>query len=195
MPGWSEHHQLQLEEAAHELENVTSIFDTVLRISTINASHDKHNFTVFPAAQFLLELTDLFEPIADAGGQILSCTTNDTMSGSIRGDRKMLRQMLVNLIENAICHCPAGAVITLAASVTDKGETCIQVSDNGPGIPADKINDAMEPFYRLDASRSTPGSGLGLALVSAIATRHQAHLTLVDNQPGLRVSIVFPPAD
>ena len=190
-----EHHQMQLEEAAHELENVTSIFDTVLRISTINASHDRQNFTVFPAAQFLLELTDLFEPIADAGGQALSCTTNDMMCCNIRGDRKMLRQMLVNLIENAICHCRAGAVITLAASATEKGETCIQVSDNGPGIPSDKINDAMEPFYRLDASRSTPGSGLGLALVSAIATRHQAQLTLADNQPGLRVSIVFPPVD
>ena len=190
-----EHHQMQLEEAAHELENVTSIFDTVLRISTINASHDKQNFTVFPAARFLLELTDLFEPIADAGGQVLSCTTTDRVCCNIRGDRKMLRQMLVNLIENAICHCPAGAVITLAASATEKGETCIQVSDNGPGIPSDKINDAMEPFYRLDASRSTPGSGLGLALVSAIATRHQAQLTLVDNQPGLRVSIVFPPVD
>ena len=190
-----EHHQMQLEEAAHELENVTSIFDTVLRISTINASHDKQNFTVFPAAQFLLELTDLFEPIADAGGQVLSCNTNDRVCCNIRGDRKMLRQMLVNLIENAICHCSAGAVIRLSASATEKGETCIQVSDNGPGIPSDKINDAMEPFYRLDASRSTPGSGLGLALVSAIATRHQAQLTLADNQPGLRVSIVFPPVD
>ena len=190
-----EHHQMQLEEAAHELENVTSIFDTVLRISKINASHDNQNFTIFPVAQFLIELADLFEPIADAEGQVLKCTVYDTMLGSIRGDRKMLRQMLVNLIENAICHCPEGAVITLAASVTDRDEISIQVSDNGPGIPADKINEALEPFYRLDASRSTPGSGLGLALVKAIATRHQAQMTLDDNQPGLRVSIVFPSID
>ena len=184
--------QMQLEDAIHELDEVTSIFDTVMRISKISAIHDDHNFTAFPAAHFLLEMAELFEPIADAGGQRLSCVMEENMVGDIRGDRRMLRQMLVNLIENAICHCPEGAEISLAACLTAKHEVCIQVSDNGPGIPAEKIHDVLEPFYRLDGSRSTPGSGLGLALVNAIATRHEALLTLENNEPGLRVSVVFP---
>jgi signal transduction histidine kinase len=191
-PALGEARQQQLEEAASELEGVTEIFDTVLRISKIAASHDNHNFTVFPAGPFLQEIAELFEPIAESGGQTLSCTI-DEAAANIWGDRRMLRQMMVNLVENAICHCPPGAHIALAATVSSAGHARIEVRDDGPGVPANLTMRILEPFYRLDASRSRPGTGLGLALVKAIASRHQAQLILEDNLPGLRVSVTFPP--
>ncbi len=191
-PALDDTRQQQLEEAASELENVSEIFDTVLRISKIAASHDSQNFTEFPVGPFLQEIVDLFEPIADSNGQTLSLPTDEAVSAIIRGDRRMLRQMMVNLVENAICHCPQGAHITIAATVNSTGNPCIQVIDDGPGIPLEKTVQVLEPFFRLDASRSSAGNGLGLALVNAIASSHQAQLTLEDNQPGLRVSVIFP---
>jgi signal transduction histidine kinase len=192
-PALDEEQLQQLEEAAGELEGVSDIFDTVLRISKITASNDEQNFTVFSAGPFLLEIAELFEPIAESSGQSMTCIVKDEEAANIRGDRRMLRQMMVNLVENAICHCQQGAHITLSAARNSTGNTCIQVIDNGPGIPAEKSAEVLEPFYRLDASRSTPGSGLGLALVNAIVQRHRAQLTLEDNEPGLRVSVAFPP--
>ena len=105
----------------------------------------------------------------------------------------MLQQMLVNLIENAICHCPAGTEITLATGEAPRHSAYVVISDTGPGIARELRQKVLEPFFRLDASRSSPGSGLGLTLVKAIAVRHAATLSLEDNDPGLRVRISFPP--
>ncbi|ASJ75668.1 sensor histidine kinase [Granulosicoccus antarcticus] len=191
-PALDEPRQQQLEEAVGELENVSEIFDTVLRISKIAASHNNQNFTVFPIGPFLQDIVDLFEPVAESNAQSLSCSLDSSGSANIQGDKRMLRQMMVNLVENAICHCPKGAHITLAATMSSTKNPGIVVVDDGPGIPLEKTAQVLEPFYRLDASRSSPGSGLGLALVDAIANRHQAQLRLEDNQPGLRVSVIFP---
>ena len=108
----------------------------------------------------------------------------------VDGDSQLLQQLFSNLIENAICHNGPGTVIRLSA--TTQGDAVIaRVADNGTGIAEDKREEALKPFYRLDESRSTPGNGLGLALAAAIAKRHEAHLTLSDNNPGLRVQATF----
>jgi signal transduction histidine kinase len=108
----------------------------------------------------------------------------------LRGDPELLTQMVVNLVDNAIRHTPPGAKISVHARA-DRGRLELAVSDNGPGIPEKERKNVLRPFYRLEASRTTGGNGLGLSLVAAIAQRHAAKLTLTDNDPGLRVSILF----
>jgi signal transduction histidine kinase len=102
-----------------------------------------------------------------------------------------LTQMVVNLIENSMRHSPPGTRISVRAHII--GENLeIAVCDTGTGIaPKDREN-VLRPFYRLETSRTTEGSGLGLSLVAAIAKYHQAKLSLGDNAPGLRVAVLFP---
>jgi signal transduction histidine kinase len=99
-------------------------------------------------------------------------------------------QMLANLVENSTVHCPSGARISLALS--NESGTVVTLADNGPGIPPDARDMVLRRFSRLDASRSTSGSGLGLALVKAVADLHGAGLVLSDAGPGLRIEVRFP---
>ena len=103
----------------------------------------------------------------------------------------MIQQLLINLLNNAINHCPEGSEIHLGAAQKDQS-VVLTVTDNGPGIPADERDNIFKPFFRLSQSRTTPGNGLGLALVKAIADAHQADIQLSDTAPGLRVQITFP---
>jgi signal transduction histidine kinase len=99
--------------------------------------------------------------------------------------------MLANLIDNALHHCPKGTLITLVLSNNPAPQ--LTIADNGPGIPEAERDNVFRRFYRLERARSTPGHGLGLSVVSAIAELHGASITLADNQPGLRVQVLFPP--
>ena len=108
----------------------------------------------------------------------------------VRGDAELLTQAITNLIENALVHTPAGSHIGLSVRRTE-GDVVITVADDGPGIPIDQRSKVLQRFYRLDASRHSPGAGLGLALVSAIVALHEAQLSLSDNCPGLRAEIIF----
>lgn len=114
----------------------------------------------------------------------------DEGTGYVIGSRQLLFQALANLVDNAIKNTPEGGTIALSVERVD-GEARLSVRDTGPGIPEADRERVMEPFVRLDNSRSTPGSGLGLALVSAIARLHGAKVELSDNKPGLAVSLVF----
>jgi len=182
----------KLDRAQSEMETLGGVLDTVLRISRIETSDDSSSFTTFSAAELVRDLAQTFEPVLEGNGQSLDWETVPSSGAPIFGDRKMVQQMLVNLIENASRHAGTGAQIELAAR-SDNGATTIIVADNGPGIPAEKRDEVFEPFRRLNVSRGTPGAGLGLALVKAIASRHHARVALDDNHPGLRVTIVFAP--
>lgn len=99
--------------------------------------------------------------------------------------------MLINLIENASRHSGAGTHVRLELHpVAGAARFCI--SDDGRGIPAEKYDEVFQPFRRLEADRHTPGSGLGLTLVRAVATRHHARIEMGDNAPGLKVVVTFP---
>ena len=102
--------------------------------------------------------------------------------------------MIANLIENALRHAGQGSKIDIALT-QEKGVTVLCVADNGPGIPADEREKVLQRLYRLDRSRNTPGNGLGLSLVNAVAALHSADLSLQDNEPGLRVVVTFPAKD
>jgi signal transduction histidine kinase len=108
----------------------------------------------------------------------------------IRGDAELLTQLFSNLIENAIRHTPSGARILIGLKVQDGAAVAI-VEDNGPGIPPGEHDKIFRRFYRLTSSRSTPGNGLGLALVAAIANLHNARIGLRDSRPGLKFQTSF----
>ncbi len=110
----------------------------------------------------------------------------------MHGDRELLTQMLANLVENGLRHTPAGTVLTTRLSKC-ADRVRLEVSDTGRGVPEEERARVLERFYRLDRSRSTPGSGLGLGLVAAVAKLHGARIALEDNEPGLRVVLEFDP--
>jgi signal transduction histidine kinase len=135
------------------------------------------------------DVGEAYAPVAEDSGQRLKTVLASVPL--IQGDRELLTQMVANLIENPIRHCPADVEITIGL-ILEGGSPVLRITDTGPGIPASEREKVFRRYYRLEASRTTPGSGLGLALVKAVADLHGASVELSDNNPGLRVTIRFP---
>jgi signal transduction histidine kinase len=174
------------------IDNVDAILETfgaLLRIAQIEAGTRRSGFQSVSLSALLSGLTEAYQPVADERAQRLG--TRIAPDLWVVGDRDLLTQMFANLIDNAIVHSAAGADLAVEA-VSTPGGIQIMVSDNGPGIPQQYRQAVLQRFYRLDRSRTTPGSGLGLSLVSAVASLHDATLALADNEPGLRCLLVFP---
>ena len=132
---------------------------------------------------------ELYHAVAEDKDCELTWESGDDVT--IMGNRQLLAQAVSNLLENAIKYtCPNGR-ITLTVS-SENNQAIIVVGDNGIGIPEQDHDRVFEPFQRLDSARSSPGSGLGLSLVRAVADLHKAEISLHDNKPGLRVEIRFP---
>ena len=136
------------------------------------------------------DIVDLYGPAAE---ERMIAMRYDEGHGAVIGSRQLLFQAVANLVDNAIKNTPDGGAISLSVKRT-ASEVNLVVADTGPGIPEADRDRVLEPFVRLDSSRSTPGSGLGLALVTAIARLHGARIELADNKPGLSVSLVFSAA-
>ncbi len=135
------------------------------------------------------ELVELFEPVARAQGITLSSAHSGNTI--VHGNRQLLAQLMTNLIENALKYIPAGGRIEVRASRLYR-HVRLTVSDNGPGIPPEDRERAVQPFARLAKGDQTQTSGLGLSLVAAIARLHRARLALESNDPGLRVVLDLP---
>ncbi|WP_394690584.1 ATP-binding protein [Hoeflea sp.] len=181
-----------LKNASDEVANLTDIFDTTLRISKLSAGTADVEFSRIAVSGLIEDLAELFSPVVEDAGDFLKVDVARALDAEILGDVRMVKQLLVNLIENAANHCPEATTIFLRAETMPDGKTLIEVTDNGPGIPEAFRDTVLQPFKRLDASRTKAGTGLGLALVAAIAGRHGATVTLGDNNPGLIVSLLFP---
>jgi len=181
--------------AEAELENISDIFDTILRISRIRSSSDNSGFSTFSLNALVSEMIETFQPVADDKNIRLRCTFPHKEINNLFGDRNMLRQALTNLIENALTYCPEYAEVEISAYRNQEQQICLVVSDNGPGIPDQSLLKVLEPFYRETSSRNPPGNGLGLALVNAVAIKHKGCLILEDNNPGLRVTMIFEPSN
>ena len=177
-----------LDEALHEIDELLVIFQALMRIARIESGEARSAFAAIDLAALLADLADAYAPVADAEGRHLEVDAPKAVI--VPGDRDLLVQALVNLIENAIRHTHSGARIRL--SVAREGdEIVIAIADDGPGVPQAERDNVLQPFKRLDRSRHTPGNGLGLALVRAVAELHGAQLRLSDNRPGLRVELRF----
>lgn len=175
--------------AMQELDSILLIFAALLRISEVEAGARSAQFTPVSLNEQLLRLQAIFSAVAEDLGHQVDCVLEPAIS--VPGDAELLFQMFTNVLENALHHTPRGSrvQITLRAQGTS---AVVAIADNGPGVPEEERGKVLRRFYRLERSRTGPGHGLGLALVSAIAGLHGAALVLADNQPGLRVEIVFP---
>lgn len=182
-----------LDEAEHETGTINATFEALLRIAQIESGRRRERFDRLALPEILTTLADAYGAVAeDAGHELVVHIPDENLA--IEGDRELLFQMFANLIENAIRHCPNGARIELTTDGGSAGSIVVRVSDNGPGIPAGEREKVFRRLYRLDKSRTTPGSGLGLSIVKAIADLHHASIELGDNNPGLVATIKFPAA-
>ena len=183
-----------LAAAIAESDTIGETFAALLRIAQIEAGARRERFTRVDLADTVESLAEIYADVAEDAGMAFSARTQS--SAVIDGDMELLTQVFANLIENAIRHCPAGTVIVCSVAVT-AASVVASVTDSGPGIPTAERELVLRRLYRLEKSRTTPGSGLGLSLVKAVADLHEATMTLTDAQPGLRVCLTFPkaPAD
>ena len=175
-----------IERAEADLDAVMTIFQALLRIAEIEAGSRRSAFAGFDAAPVLHDLVELYDALAEENGLHLVAAIPERLE--MFGDRDLVQQAVANLIDNAVKFSPPGGTITLSATVA-RGEVSIAVADQGPGIPEEERARATERFFRGEQARSTPGSGLGLALVRAVAMLHGGVLTLEDNAPGLRAGL------
>jgi signal transduction histidine kinase len=181
----------RVEESLEELDSIVETFEALLRITQLEAGARKARFCDVDLGSVLAEVADIYEPVVEEAGDSLESAVPTSLKGRIRGDRELLTQLFANLIENAIRHSPKG--IRIGVSLLNQvGRYVAVVWDTGPGIPTDERGNVFRRLYRLERARSTPGSGLGLSMVAAIADLHGASLELHDNKPGLRINVIFP---
>ncbi|QFS84053.1 putative sensor histidine kinase TcrY [Roseivivax sp. THAF40] len=177
------------DRARAEADRAVRVFQSLLQIAQIEGAGARADAAPVDLTEIAREMAELYEPVAEEAGVALS---TELPSGPVpvTGDRALLGQALANLIENALRH---GNATPIVVSVTNGADgPALSVTDSGPGIPEAERGLVTRRLYRLETSRTTPGNGLGLALVTAIAQAHRAVLDLSDNRPGLRASLQFP---
>jgi signal transduction histidine kinase len=170
-----------IERAVADLDGVTSVFQALLRIAEIEAGARRSAFAEVDLGPLLADLAELYGAFAEDRGLQLALDVPDTLS--LLGDRELIQQAVANLLDNAIKFSPPGGRIGLSATAEGR-RLRIAVVDDGPGIPEADRARAADRFFRGEQARSTPGSGLGLALVQAVAMLHDGTLLLEDAAPG-----------
>jgi signal transduction histidine kinase len=191
-----------LERTIEESDGLIRTFNALLMIARAESGQARGNMDDFNAAEVAYGIHELYEPLAEDGGMSLRVKPAPVL---IRGNRELISQALANLVENAIKYGkpvppaqPAGAVVSMDAKQVliearrDGDWVLLSVTDHGPGIPEADRKHAVERFVRLEASRTLPGSGLGLSLAAAVATLHGGELRLGDASPGLTATLAIP---
>ncbi len=178
-----------VDRALEDCNATLAVFSALLSISQIESGMRLASFAHIDLTEVLRQVIEMLTPVAADGQQTLSADLPGALC--VRADRTLLTQMFSNLVENAIRHAGQGARI--AVECRTSGDTgLVRIVDSGPGIPAPERDRVFGRLYRLERSRNTPGSGLGLALVAAIAKLHQYTITLSDAAPGLCVDVRVP---
>ena len=178
-----------VEGAIAQLDHVLSLFAAILRIAEVEAGETRRYFTALDLSGLTTELAESYAPAVQDQDHLLLWSIEPGIA--VLGDRDLLAQATINLIENAQRHTPAGTVIRLTL-VASGDFICLQVVDNGPGVATADLPRIVKRFARLETSRNTAGYGLGLNLVSAVAKLHGGRLILKDNAPGLSATIELP---
>ncbi|HET6605944.1 MAG TPA: ATP-binding protein [Rhodopila sp.] len=181
--------KVAIDDAIAHVDSILGMFGALLRIAQIEAGTRRAAFRPVGLDGVLNDLVEAYQPVAEEKGQALDGTIASDLC--LVGDRELLILMFANLIENAIRHSPTHSRISIEA-YTGSNVLRVIVADSGPGIPAAFRQKVLQRFYRLETSRTTPGSGLGLSLVNAIVSLHDGTLTLEDNEPGLKCRLDFP---
>jgi signal transduction histidine kinase len=182
------HYADVLRETIAEADQLLGTFNALLSIAEAEAGTRRESAISVDLAEIARTVAELYEPVADEKGLSLIYTDSGPMP--VRGDRHLLSQAIANLLDNAFKYTPLGAV-TLSVR-RDGTKARIEVADNGPGVPAVQREAVFDRFVRLEGSRSTPGNGLGLSLVRAVAKLHDGAVWLEDNNPGLKAVMTVP---
>lgn len=184
-----ERHAEELEAALAEADALLATFNALLRIARIEAERRREEFGEIDVRALVLDVAELYRPLAEDAGKRLETTVAAGLS--VHGDRDLLFQALANLVDNAVKHAPSGSEIRLVAE-PEGATVSLRVEDQGPGIPACERERVFGRLVRLDTSRTTPGSGLGLSLVAAVARLHDGEAAIEDNRPGARAILRLP---
>jgi signal transduction histidine kinase len=174
--------------AIEDTDHILVIFSALLRISQIESGSRLAAFSPLSLTALLERIYEMYRPVAEDERHVLLHDIQKDVQ--IRGDAELLTQLFSNLVENAIRHTPSGTRILVILRASG-GAAVASVEDDGPGIPAAEHDKVFRRFYRLTSSRSTPGNGLGLALVAAIGNLHNAKIEICDRHPGLCLRISF----
>ena len=189
-----------LESTIVESDRLISTFNGLLLIARLEAGSKTQALSPLDLSQVVADVGELYAPVVEDAGGVLQIQVHDGIT--LNANRELLAQALVNLLENAIKY----ALNTGSANAGDRDEKItlslkskanevqLVVADHGPGIPLADRNRVLERFVRLEKSRTETGSGLGLALVSAVVQLHKGSFTIEDNKPGVRAVIRFPVA-
>lgn len=187
-----------LEETIGESDQLIRTFNALLMISRVEAGQAPAEMSAIDISGIARDSAELYEPVAEDCG--LKLVTDIADGIEIKGNRELVGQALGNLIDNAVKYAEgSGGEPDIRVSLARRdGDVVLSVADSGPGVPDDKREEVVKRFVRLDASRSKPGTGLGLSLVGAVMEMHQGRLELDathperENNRGLTVRMVFP---
>jgi signal transduction histidine kinase len=189
-PRNSENDAALIGDTIADLDAVLGMFASITRISEIETRARKGAFRELNLVEIVGEVVELYDAAAEQVATRLNLTGEREVK--VTGDRDLLFDAIANLVDNAIKHGRANGQVSVTCIAKD-GAAVIAIADDGPGIPADQHDQVFKRFYRLEQSRYTPGNGLGLSLVAAVARLHGAEVSLRDNAPGLTVALRFPP--
>ena len=188
-----------LELTIEEADNLLKTFTSLLSIARTEAGEARAGFQPLDLTSVVDELGELYEPLAEEAGGTLTVSAEPELN--LNGDRQLIAQSVANLLDNALKYAVAddegNAGRPLLVGLTakrDGNDIVVEVADNGPGVPEADRKRVVERFVRLDASRTKPGSGLGLSLVSGVAKLHGGRFELLGREPGLNARLALPVA-
>jgi signal transduction histidine kinase len=185
-----------LADTIAEADRLLGTFNALLSIAEAEAGARREGMAVVELDEIARSVAELYEPVAEEQGLELGVDLRSPLK--VRGDRHLLSQAIANLVDNALKYTPEGRVdLRLRRAAGEGGradQVVLEVADTGPGVPPDRREHVFDRFVRLEHSRSTPGNGLGLSLVRAVARLHGGEVRLEDNAPGLRVIMILPAA-
>ncbi len=177
-----------LEGITEDADNLIRVFNALLMIARLEAGQMRETLGPFDLSEVVADVAELYGPVTEEGGGVLTVEAPET--APVIGNRDLIGQALANLVDNALKYgqSPDGTARITVGLRREGDRVAISVADRGAGIAPEERAKALERFGRLDASRTRPGFGLGLSLVSAVARIHDSTLTLADNGPGLIAS-------
>jgi len=183
-------YEAAIDAAVREAEGLLDTFAALLRIAQVEGASPRAGFREVNLSAVAETVADAYRPDAEEAGHRLSATVAPGVV--IDGDQELLTQAVANLVENALRHTPSGSHIGIHLVRDGAAHACLTVEDDGPGVEHDDLPRLVHRFYRGERSRTTPGNGLGLSLVAAVAELHGAVLHLEPGAPGLRATLRFP---
>lgn len=184
----SEVTQSRLRQVSEEANGLLVTFNALLRIARIESQASDEDFKLVSLNKIACDAVEFYEPLCTDNEQTIVLT--DLTQASIFGDRDLIFQAITNLIDNAVKYSPTGTRIQVEVEQTPQ-HTSVSVVDQGAGVSEQHYDNIIKRFFRLDSARTTPGNGLGLSLVRAVAQLHGAQLHFTCNSPGLRATLLF----